>query len=220
MISTNTSTYSLPIAEIVNRIVTLNEGLRDFWSSSHSWAPSDAADLLTRSRLDWQVSLSRSLNRWIESPASHDLAAVQILGYANIGSLAEGTLKLFLCVFYNNYKVDADAIIKYGAVQNPDGVTLEPLRQFFKRRIWIETPSDNWDSWIQRIQSRRNAIHAFKDRDIGSHTELVEDIRHYLVFIRRINGQLPYPDERPNPVESYDPMFRSFEWEDDAPVVS
>ena len=217
--SSTTSTYSLAIDEVVGRIVTLNEGIRDFWSSSHGWAPTEAADLLTRSRLDWQVSLSRSLNHWLDTPAAHDVAAVQILGYANIGSLVEGTLKLFLAVFYNDYKGDADAITKRGAVQDPDGVTMEPLRQFFKRRIWGSAPSDDWDAWIQRIQFRRNAIHAFKDRDIGAQADLTDDIRHYLVFVRRINGQLPYPDERPAPIESHDPMFRSYEWETDAPAV-
>lgn len=219
MTHTATSIYSLPINEVVNRIGTLNEGLRDFWSSSHGWAPRDVADLLTRSRLDWQVSLSRSLIRWVDVPDPQDQFAVQILGYANVGSLVEGTLKLFLGVFYNDYKADADAITRRGSIQDPDGVSLEPLRQFFKRRIWVDTPSDNWDPWIQQIQSRRNAIHAFKDRDIGTHDDLLTDIRHCLVFIRRINGQLPYPDERPTPTESYDPKFCTYDWENNAPAV-
>lgn len=219
LIPLTTSTYTLPINQVVERIVTLNEGLREFWSSSHGWAPTEAADLLSRSRLDWQVSLSHSLYRWIQTPEAQDVAAVQILGYANLGSLVEGTLKLFLGVFYDDYKADADAITKHGSVQEPDGVTMEPLRQFFKRRIWTLTPSDEWDPWIQRVQKRRNAIHAFKGRDIGNHADLVEDMRHYLIFVRRINGQLPYPDERPTPTESYDPMFRSYEWETDAPAV-
>ena len=213
------STYSLPIFQVVERLVTLNEGIRNFWSSSPGWAPTEAADLLSRSRLDWQVSLSRCLNRWIETPAMQDGAAVQILGYANIGSLVEGTPKLFLGVFYNDYKADAEALTKRGAMQDPDGVALEPLRQFFKRRIWGSTPSDNWNPWIRRVQSRRNAIHAFKDRDIGSHLDLTEDIRRYLIFWRRINRQLPYADERPVPVESTDPMFSTYEWEMDSPIL-
>jgi len=214
-----TSTYSLPIKQVVERIVTLSEGLRDFWSASHGWAPIEAADLLSRSRLDWQLSLARCLNRWIETPSAEDSAAVQILGYANLGSLVEGTLKLFLGVFYNDYKADAEAITKRGSIQDPDGVTIEPLRLFFKRRIWVSIPSDDWDPWIQRLQVRRNAIHAFRDRDIGSHVDLIEDVRRYLIFVRRINSQLPYPDDSPRPTESYDPMFLSYEWETDAPAM-
>ena len=207
------------MSDVVERTVTLSEGLRDFWSASHGWAPSDAADLLTRSRLDWQVSLCRSLHRWVDVPDSKDESAVQILGYANIGSLVEGTLKLFLGVFYNDYKSDADAITRRGSIRDPDGLTFEPLRQFFKRRIWGDVPSDDWDPWIQRMQSRRNAIHAFKDREIGTHDELLTDICHYLVFVRRINGQLPYPDEWPSPVECHEPLFRTYAWETNAPSV-
>ena len=128
-------------------------------------------------------------------------------------------MKLFVSVWYNDYKVDADAITKKGSVQDPDGITLELLRQFFKKKIWASTASDNWDPWIQRIQSRRNAIHAFKDREIGNHTDLLTDIRNYLKLLRRINGQLPYPDDQVEPLESYAPGFLSYECETDAPVV-
>ena len=219
MDETTTSTYSLPINEVVERIVTLNEGLRNFWSDSQGWAPPAAAELLSRSRLDWQVSLCHSLRLWLVAPDPKDEFATQILGYANVGSLVEGTLKLFLGVFYNDYKSDAEAILKRGVVQDPDGVSLDPLRKFFKCRIWFDAPSDNWDPWILRIQSRRNAIHAFKDRDLGTHKDLLADIRHYLVFVRRISRQFPYPDDRPKPVESYDPRHRAYDWETEAPVV-
>ena len=210
---------TLPITEVVSRIVTLNTGLRDFWSNSHGWAPKDAANLLSKSRLDWQVSLSGSLRRWIDAPSTEDAASVQILAYANVGTLVEGTLKLFLAVWYNDYKADADAITKKGTVQDPDGATLEPLRQFFKKRIWASAASDNWDPWIQRIQTRRNAIHAFKDREIGTHSDVLTDIRSYLKLVRRINGQLPYPDDQYGPLESYEPAFCSYECDTDAPAV-
>jgi hypothetical protein len=213
------STYSLASIQTVERIVTLNEGLRNFWSKSHGWAPVEAAHLLSRSRLDWQVSLSRCLNRWIDVPTMLDAAAVQILGYANIGALVEGTLKLFLGVYYNEYRADADAITRSGAIQDPDGLKMEPLRQFFKRRIWISAPSDNWDPWIQRVQLRRNSIHAFKEREIGSHCDLIEDMQRYLVFLRRINGQLPYPDGMTGPLESNDLLSCSYQMETDAPSV-
>jgi hypothetical protein len=208
------NTYTLPINQVIERIVTLNEGLREFWSSSHGWAPDEAAAMLSRSRLDWQVSLSFCLNRWVDAPTTPDGAAVQILGYANVGSLVEGTLKLFLGVYYNNYKADVGAIIR-----EPDGATMDPLRQFFKKRIWSSGATDNWDPWIQRVQLRRNSVHAFKDRDIGRHCDLIEDMRSYLVFLRRINFQLPYPEGRPTPTELRGAPLCSLQWESDAPNV-
>ena len=118
----------------------------------------------------------------------------------HLGALVEGSLKLFLSVWYDSYKDDVNAI--KNELQDPDGLTLDPLRQFFKKRIWVNVASDNWNPWIERIQQRRNAIHAFKDRDIGTHGELLADIRHYLRFLRRISGQLPYPDNGYGPMEA------------------
>ena len=50
------------------------------------------------------------------------------------------------------------------------------------------------DSWVQHIQYRRNAIHAYQDREIGSAEELQTYMRRYLDILRYINFRLPYPD--------------------------
>ena len=101
-------------------------------------------------------------------------------------------MKLFLSVWYETYKDDEDYVVmRRGELQDPDRLQLEPMRQYFKKKIW----DDTWDKWVQRVQQRRNAIHAYKDRDIGTHSELLDDIRKYLVFLRYINIRLPYPDE-------------------------
>lgn len=194
LLNKNSPTDLLTIDGVINRIVTLNIGLRNFWGSSWGWAPKAAADLLSQGRLDWQVSLSVCLRRWVPIPSDEDKDAVQIMAYANIGALVEGTLKLFLSVWYGHYAKDAEAIRRKGALLGPDIATLDLLRQFFKKRIWLNDPSDNWDPWISYIQNRRNAIHAFKNRDIGTHPDILNDMRNYLRFVRRINQQLPYPD--------------------------
>jgi hypothetical protein len=48
---------------------------------------------------------------------------------------------------------------------------------------------------VQRVQQRRNAIHAFKDRDIGSVEEFFDEVRIYLDFLVDVTMGLPYPDE-------------------------
>ena len=77
---------------------------------------------------------------------------------------------------------------------DPDSLEFERMRHFFKKRIW-GNGDEEWDSWIEKIQKRRNAVHAYQDRDIGSFDEFFVDVRRYLEFLRRINDQLPYPDE-------------------------
>ena len=189
----------IPIEEVIRRIINLNDGLRKFWAEAEGWAPLEAAQLLEKSRLDWQVSLANCLRIWVNEPSQENSDGHLILGWANLGSLVEGTMKLFLSVWYETYKDDENYIVmRRGELQAPDSLRLEPMRQYFKKKIW----DDTWDKWVQRVQQRRNAIHAYKDRDIGTHSELLDDIRKYLVFLRYINIRLPYPDEMYVPRES------------------
>ena len=183
----------MSIDEVVTRIIQLNEGIRYFWISSGGWAPIDAAQLLSKSRLDWQVSLSRSLKIWLMEPLALEENGRLILAWANLGSLVEGTMKLFLSVYYEDYKRDILAIRRASDFKDPDSLTLEPMRIFFKQRIWCN--GENWDTWISHIQQRRNAIHAYKDRELGNFEDFFVDVRIYLDFLKDINGRLPYPDE-------------------------
>lgn len=151
----------IPIEEVMERIIHLYTGIQHFWSNAYGWAPFESAQLLNKSQLDWQVSLAMCLKIWVNIPSNGDKIGRLILGWTNLGSLIEGILKLFLSVWYDTYKNDVDAITRKGEIQKPDGLQLEPLRQFFRKRIWDK----NWDTWIQHIQYRRNAIHAYKSRD-------------------------------------------------------
>jgi hypothetical protein len=53
----------MSIHQVEGRIEILNRDLARFWSAAHGWAPPEAAGLLSKSRLDWQVSLSASLRQ-------------------------------------------------------------------------------------------------------------------------------------------------------------
>ena len=50
----------------VSRIIRLTEEITDFWKSPNGWAPLEAAELLTKSRLDWQASLARQLELFLD----------------------------------------------------------------------------------------------------------------------------------------------------------
>ncbi|MDO8812473.1 MAG: hypothetical protein Q7J38_10675 [Gallionella sp.] len=163
--------------------------MMNFWKSAHGWASVEAAALLNKSMLEWQSSLADCLQMWNRPLTDGEL----ILAWANVGSLVEGQLKLFLSVYYNDYTADVDAIKnKHGDLADPDAVNFERLRVFFKKKIW--RPSEPWDEWIELIQHRRNAIHAYKFKAIGTAEELHSSLRHLLEFVRMMNNRLPYPD--------------------------
>jgi hypothetical protein len=188
-----------PILDTIGRIEKLNRGLARFWSESASWAPDSAAALLGKSRLDWQVSLSRSLRHWITDPANAIDDGDLILAWANLGSLLEGTIKTFLSVYYEDYKADLENLKKTQAWHSkkeallaPDGLRLEVLIQYCELAKLL--PEDELEL-CRLVQTRRNAIHAFKDRPIGTGVEFQAAVREYLLMLRSTNQRLPYPDE-------------------------
>lgn len=172
----------------------MNTRLAKFWSNSHGWAPKDAAELMSKSRLDRQVSLSYCLRRWFKKniPKPSKEGSL-ILAWANLGSLIEGTLKLFLAVYYEDYKIDIEALKhKTGKIKAPDILVLEEVKTFFKKKQIFD---DKWIKYIEYVQQKRNAIHAFKDRDIGSYGDLRKCVKKYLELLQEINSRLPYPDD-------------------------
>lgn len=202
-----------PTEETVNRIISLTEGLTNFWKSSNGWSPIEAAHLLTKSRLDWQASLARQLKLFLDK--SNSESGLLILAWTTLGSLTEGALKLFLSVYYKDFQTQnlvnefKQVIDKKGNIIEPDGLILDKLRLFFTERVFPKDAKDqwrkqgeiNWLDWISKVQQRRNAIHAFKDRNIGNIEEFHSELQNYLIFLRKINNGLPYPDEVYVPVE-------------------
>lgn len=180
--------------QIVSKIILGNEQLSKFWLNSHGWAPVEAADLMSKSRLDWQVLLSETLVQWAENEINEGQL---ILAWANLGALIEGTLKLFLSVYYDDYQKDEERYKKKnGNTIDPDALALEKLKQFFKKK---ELLSSEQLSFIELVQQRRNAIHAFKDRPLGSKDEFLDCLSKYLDLMRDVSSRLPYPDDMYKP---------------------
>jgi hypothetical protein len=186
----------------------LTEGLSSFRQSSQGWSPIASAELLTKSRLDWQSSLARQL-KFLLAPKNTAKSGALILAWVTLGSLTEGTMKLFLSVHYQHYQVkslkdDIKAIKdRNGNLIEPDSLELEKLRVFFSHRLytgwvrdsWKITGENDWIDWALKIQQRRNAIHAFKDREIGSFQEFHEELKNYLLFLRKLTDTFPYLDD-------------------------
>lgn len=175
--------------KIVKNIVKKNREIADFWSSSHGWVPKEAAVLLARSRLDLQVFLSETLFLWLD-PTDHP-GRIR-LAWANIGALTEGSLKWFLAIFYKDYLADPDSPKRNNSPAPPDDLKLEQLKQFFAKRI--KHIYDDHRVFIDRVQFRRNGIHSFKHRDIGTQEEVLDGIKDYHDFLLEIDSIVPYPE--------------------------
>lgn len=193
----NQMTYT----ETVEKLIDLNTHARDFWSNALGWAPIEAANLLTKSRLDWQVSLSYSMKNWDNNFPIESEEGNLILAWTNLGTLVEGTMKLFLSVYLKDYLEDPDNYKKgNGKITDPDTISLGNLREYFKANIWgKQKPSSEFNDWVLLIQQRRNAIHAFRNRDIGTVAEFKSHTKKYLAFLMFHLDRLPYPDNQYGP---------------------
>ena len=195
---------SLAYADAVERIAWLNDGLRAFWGSAQGWAPAVAAALLSQSRLDRQVELSRCLAIWDDFPSNQRDGRL-VLAWSNLGSLVEGSLKFHLAVFCADYSRTGDAPRdKWKKLIPPDTLKFEQLRQFFARNSLLP---DAWLDWVSLVQQRRNAIHSFRHRELGTPDEFQLAVRKYLGLLREINSVLPYPPDHAPPAE--EPLARS-----------
>lgn len=176
--------------EVCDEIGRLTEEMMGVWGNSRGWAPDEAADLLEAAMLDCQVSLAKTLSLWLHGTSSGEL----ILAWANLGTLVEGLLKLFLCLYIEGYIKDADAFCnpKTKRLIKPDKLRFENARCFIRKKMQWNQNCD-WDFWIKAIQERRNSIHSFKPCNIGIGTfnDWKEDVRVYLAFLREMDSRLP-----------------------------
>jgi len=46
---------------------------------------------------------------------------------------------------------------------------------------------------VSLVQKRRNAIHAFKNRQIGTGEEFWQAVRRYQAMLEDVDDRLPYP---------------------------
>jgi hypothetical protein len=182
---------------VILDIVKVNEELRTFWSHAHGWAPRPAAELLAKSRLDRQVALSRCLRLWVDPPNADELEGRLILAWVNLGMLVESTMKFFLSVHERDYW---QTPVTRGPNKEPcaiDELEFEELKQFYSKHIWKDAQKKRqkkkWNAWLGKIQQRRNAVHAYKDRDIGTFEEFPFAVETYLDLLRELERWLPYP---------------------------
>jgi hypothetical protein len=185
---------------IIRDIIKVNDDIRRFWSEAHGWAPTAAAELLAKSRLDRQVSLSHCLSGWLESPSDENRDGRLILAWVNLGCLVEGTLKFFLSVYKHDYlsayeddsEIEPRAQEQCKKPRDIDCLSFEEMKRFFAQYIWTSSQK-HWTHWIEKIQHRRNAVHAYKDRDICTFDEFFAEMTMYLDFLMELEGQTPRP---------------------------
>ncbi len=185
----------------VDDIILMNTRLQEFWQGyGNGWCSTTGAELLREAKLDWQIELSHTLKLFLSPGTSDDQQARLILAWANLGTLVEGTMKWFLCVFHGDYSRNPLLDRSLNPIDPPE-IWFAKLCEFFEQNIWT-SPRDpkhqsKWWNWTRLVRQRRNAIHAFCDHDIGTHSDWLKEVCNYWQFLSYMNSHVPYPDEPP-----------------------
>jgi len=160
-----------------------------FWKNAEGWAPQSAASKLSVARLDWLEELTECLQIWHDKSLTLTNGEL-LLAWANLGALVEGWLKLFYCIYYEDYI--REPLERKGIPIEPNDLSFESLKQFSREKLWDK--NSEWDKWVDYIQGKRNAIHAFNTRDIGTAFDFLESLKQFNRFIEKINSRVHYPE--------------------------
>ena len=164
------------------------------WKGVHGIAPDNAAKKLDIAMLDWQSELTKTLKIWIDKGLDMTVGEL-ILARANLGAVVESWLRFFYCVFYDDY-INQPMKNKKGHILEPEkDMRFEDLKKFSTGILWDDEKSKDY-LWVDSIQKKRNAIHSFTYKDIGTPLDFLLDVDYLCEFVDMILNHLP-------PVEDY-----------------
>jgi hypothetical protein len=186
--------------EILHKLESEFTQLEREWKNSFGWAPDDIAYILESARFDWNVSLVKVLIE-ILSKINQKEAGTLIISYTILGTLLENTMKIFLIIYKRTYQNSNDVSKNKNKLTEPIDLKFDDLKKFIIKNVLIfhllESPLGTkveFTNWLTKIQRRRNAIHALKNREIGSINEFYTDIVKAYNFFSELSNQLPSKD--------------------------
>lgn len=172
------------------------------WKNVYGIAPDAVAEKLDKAMLKWQSELTKTLKIWIDKGLNMSEGEL-ILARANLGAVVEAWLRFFYCVFYDNYEQNP-ITKKSGQVLSPEKeLRFEDLKNYSTGILWDSQTSDDY-IWVDSVQHKRNAIHSFQYREIGTSMDFQMDIIKLYDFVDRLLMKLPPIEDY---IESYPPGY-------------
>ena len=156
------------------------------WKDVYGIASNPAASKLDKAMLEWQKELTDTLEIWIGKGITMTDGEL-ILACANLGAVVESWLKFFYCVYYDDYC--KDPITHKDKMIEPEKAKFEDLKEFSTGKLWDDASEDY--SWVDSVQHKRNAIHSFRYRNIGTAQDFLDDVDYLYEFVDNIISHLP-----------------------------
>lgn len=169
-------------------LVILTNNVALIWKEARGIAPDSVADKLDDAMLEWQSELTKTLKIWIDKGLTMTTGEL-ILARANLGAVVESWLKFFYCVYYEDYCKSPITNTK-GKMIEPEKASFDNLKEFSSGKLWDDVNSSEY-SWVDSVQHKRNSIHSFMFRDIGTPQDFLEDVDHLYDFVDNVLSHLP-----------------------------
>ncbi|MCW2366600.1 hypothetical protein M2341_002047 [Sphingobium sp. B7D2B] len=185
---------NLPLSAIAQRIAMIADDWAGFWIKVDGWAPAEAAAALAEANLRRVASLAHSTQQWIRDEPLSD--GDLVLAWTNLGAVLEGALRLFLTVFLADYLKDKKMLEsrafnkKYQVLTLPSNLTFDNMLDAYEKS---ELLPNNQLALCRRLQHNRNAIHAFKLRDVETDEAFQVALRELAALMRSLDGRMPRP---------------------------
>lgn len=157
------------------------------WKDVYGIASNSSAKKLYKAMLEWQTELTSTLEIWINKGLTMSEGEL-ILARANLGAVVESWLKLFYCIYYDDYC--KNPITHKKRMIEPENASFEDLNIFSTGKLWDSYASDEF-LWVESVRYKRNAIHSFKYRNIGTSQDFLDDIDYLYEFVDNILFHLP-----------------------------
>lgn len=183
----------------VLKIITKNQTL--IWQDVHGIAPDKVAIKMDDAMLRWLVDLTDCLNIWIKKGQQMTEGEL-ILARTNLGAIVESWLKFFYCIFYEQYLKKPKLNGKKKIIE-PDDMTIEKLKTYSTGILW-DSKQSAWYCWVEKVQKRRNAVHSFKYKDIGTPQDFLNDVEKLYDFVDMLQDHFPPVEDL---LEGYPPGY-------------
>lgn len=162
------------------------------WKDVYGIAPNSSANKLYEAMLKWQTELTNTLGIWIDKGLSMTVGEL-ILARANLGAVVEFWLKLFYCIYYEDYCKDPIKT-KRNKMIEPEKATFKELNEFSTGILWTSIASKEF-LWVDSVRDKRNALHSFEYKNIGTPQDFLDDIDYLYEFVDNILSRLPPIEE-------------------------
>lgn len=163
------------------------------WKKADGIAPDDVTSKMDKAMLDWMVQLTECLQIWIKKGFTMTEGEL-ILARTNLGAIVESWLKLFYCIYYDDFKKQSPYRYRGGSKRGtqiePEDLKFSNLEDFSTGIFW-DTTQDAEYQWVDRIRKTRNAIHSFNYKDIGNTYDFINDLDIFYAFVAHVYSSLP-----------------------------